>query len=109
VTTLSSRDFIADITSPPEAWGLLGDSYRVEESFILWEGKDVLQVPASALFRHTEGWAVLVIKGRKAQRQSVDVGRRNGLAAEILSGLTVREMVVARPGDSIDDGACVRV
>ncbi|MDH3671914.1 MAG: efflux RND transporter periplasmic adaptor subunit [Gammaproteobacteria bacterium] len=100
---------IADITSQPEAWEPLGDGYRVEASFILWEGKDVLQVPASALSRHAEGWAVLVIKGRKARRQSVAVGRRNGLAAEILSGLSVSEMVVAHPGHSIDDGTRVRV
>src|SRR5690606_17761826 len=33
---------IADITSPPESWSRLGDGYRVEAGFILWEGGDVL-------------------------------------------------------------------
>ena len=42
---------IADITSPPETWRVLGDGFRLEAHFIVWEGKDILQVPASALFR----------------------------------------------------------
>ena len=33
------------------ASGALGDGYRVEASIIVWEGKDVLKVPGSALFR----------------------------------------------------------
>ncbi|MDZ4163820.1 MAG: HlyD family efflux transporter periplasmic adaptor subunit [Smithellaceae bacterium] len=42
---------IADLTSPPQAWAVLGDGYRLEAHFIVWEGKDLLLVPASALFR----------------------------------------------------------
>ena len=51
---------IADITSLPETWKRLGDAYRVEASFIIWEDRNVLQVPASALFRKGEGWAAFV-------------------------------------------------
>ncbi len=32
-------------------WRELGDGYRVESRFILWQADDVLQIPASALFR----------------------------------------------------------
>jgi HlyD family secretion protein len=46
---------IVDFASPPEIWQGLGDGYRLDASFIIWEGKDVLQVPASALFRKGEG------------------------------------------------------
>ncbi len=45
---------IADITSVHEGKKSLGDGYRVEVSFVIWEGKDVLQIPASALFRKGE-------------------------------------------------------
>ena len=41
---------IVDITSFPKSGHNLGDGYRLEASFIIWEGKDILQVPASALF-----------------------------------------------------------
>jgi HlyD family secretion protein len=46
---------IADITSPRELWQQLGDGYRVEAHFILWDEDAVLQLPASALFRHADG------------------------------------------------------
>ncbi|HEY5765602.1 MAG TPA: HlyD family efflux transporter periplasmic adaptor subunit, partial [Candidatus Deferrimicrobiaceae bacterium] len=33
---------IAEITSPRERWSGLGDGYRLEASFLLWEGNEVL-------------------------------------------------------------------
>lgn len=64
---------IADFTSLPESWQKLGDSYRVEARFIIWEGKDVLQVPAGALFRQGEQWAVFVVcrTGRRGSAPSL--------------------------------------
>ena len=75
---------IVDLTSPAEAWEGLGDGYRLDTSFILWEGKDVLQVPASALFRKGDGWAVFVVENKTRALRTVEVGQRNGLAAEIV-------------------------
>ncbi len=99
---------ITDITSLPESWQRLGDGYRVEARFIIWEGKDVLQIPASALFRKANGWAVFVIKNNKASQRTVDIGHRNGLVAEIISGITEGEMVITHPDDSIKEGTRVR-
>jgi len=99
---------IADITSVPEAWKRLGDGYRVEASFVIWEGRDVLQVPSSALFRNGEGWAVYVIDGNRARLKDVVVGHRNGLVAEIVSGLTANEQVITHPDDAVKDGVRVR-
>lgn len=99
---------IADITSLPESWQRLGDGYRVEASFIIWEGKDVLQVPASALFRKGEGWAVFVVKNRRALQRQVAIGHRNGLVAEIVSGLAEGEEVIVHPDDTVKDGVRVR-
>ena len=39
---------IADLISPRTDWEQLGDGYRVEAHFILWEGDDVLQIPTIA-------------------------------------------------------------
>jgi len=50
---------IVDLTSSDKSEKSLGDGYRLEASFIIWEGKDILQVPASALFRNQEGWQYL--------------------------------------------------
>jgi len=100
---------IADITSLPESWQSLGDGYKVEASFVIWEGKDVLQVPASALFRKGDGWAVFVMKNKRARQRQVVVGHRNGLTAEIVSGLSEGELVIIHPDESIKDGTHVRL
>jgi HlyD family secretion protein len=100
---------IADITSIPETWQRLGDGYRVDASFIIWEGNDVLQVPANALFRKGEGWAVFIMKGRKALLREVRTEHRNGLAAEIISGINEGETVIIHPDDSVRDGVSVRL
>lgn len=99
---------IADFTSPPERWHLLGDGFRLEAHFVVWEGKDVLQVPASGLLRSGKGWAVFVEDHGKARQQLVQIGQRNGLTAEIVSGLRENERVVAHPDDSIKEGTPIR-
>jgi HlyD family secretion protein len=100
---------VADILSPPAHWSSLGDRYRVEARFLLWRGEDVLQVPASALFRQGENWAVFRLEGGRATVRPVEVGRRNGLRAQILSGLKEGDRVVIHPGDELEDGRRVRV
>jgi HlyD family secretion protein len=99
---------IADITSPPALWEQLGDGYRLEASFLLWEGDDILQVPASALFRYEGGWAAFTVEGGRAKRRTVTIGRHNGLVAQILSGMVEEETVIPHPSDKIEDGTRIR-
>ncbi len=99
---------IADITSAPVLWEQLGDGYRLEASFLLWEGDGILQVPASALFRYEDGWAAFAAEGGRAKRRIVEIGRRNGLVAQITSGLEEGETVIPHPSDQIEDGTRVR-
>ncbi len=100
---------ISGITSPPEEWERLGDGYRVEASFIIWEGEDVLQIPESALFRHADGWAAFVVENRKARMRAVELGHRSGLSAEVVSGVEAGETVITHPSDTIEDGTHVRL
>lgn len=99
---------ISDITSSTEQWHNLGHGYRVEARFILWENNDVLQIPASALFRFDDGWAVFVMNNDKAQRRTVEVGQHNGLSAQILAGLSEGEKVITHPDDTIEEGVLVK-
>ena len=100
---------IADITSPAEVWRALGDGFRLEAHFVVWEGKDVLQVPTSSLFRvGKEDWAVFVEENGKSRQRIVKIGQRNGLAAEIISGVKEKEKVIAHPDDTISDGRRIR-
>lgn len=100
---------ISDITSDSTEWQSLGDGYRVEAEFILWEADDVLQIPASALFRFNDGWALFVMANGKAVLRMVKVGKRNGLAAQILERLTEGEKVITHPDNKIDDGVAVKL
>ncbi|MBI5463190.1 MAG: HlyD family efflux transporter periplasmic adaptor subunit, partial [Gammaproteobacteria bacterium] len=98
---------IADIDAPMETWARLGDGYRVEANFILWQGADVLQIPASALFRQDKGWAVFRYDGSRARLHPVEVGHNNGFAAEIVKGLNADDAVIVHPSDAIADGVRV--
>lgn len=99
---------IVDITSPPERWHMLGDGYRMDVRFIIWEGEDVLQIPASALFRKMKEWAVFVVKNNRAYERQVKIGHRTGLVAEIISGIAEGEEVILHPDESIKDGMRVK-
>jgi HlyD family secretion protein len=99
---------IVDFTSPREEWQRVGDGYRVEARFVVWEGADVLQVPASALFRHNNGWAVFVVDGGHARMRPIETGQRNGLSVQVLSGLSAGDTVIAHPDDKVSDGRRVK-
>jgi HlyD family secretion protein len=100
---------IVNFTSPAAQWQRLGDGYRVEASFILWEDANVLQIPASALFRDGEKWALYVVQSGKAIKRDVQVGQRNGLRAQILSGIKEGDRVIVHPDDQVHDGVRVAV
>ncbi|MBI3773035.1 MAG: efflux RND transporter periplasmic adaptor subunit [Gammaproteobacteria bacterium] len=98
---------IVSFTSPATQWQPLGDGYRVEASFVLWQDNNVLQVPASALFREGDGWALFQVQQDKAVKRVVQVGQRNGLSAQILSGVNEGDRVIVHPDDQVRDGVRV--
>ncbi len=100
---------IVDIVSPIEQWKRLGDGYRVEAGFVLWEQENVLQIPSSALFHYKDDWAVFVIEDDRAQRRIVSIGQRNGLVAQIVDGLASEEIIVTHPDNDISDGTRLRI
>jgi len=98
---------IVDFEDPAEAWEALGDGYRVEVRIVVTEAKDAVKVPTSSLFRSGEEWAVFAVESGRARLRTIQVGRRNGLEAEVLSGLSAGERVVVHPADTLTDGARV--
>ena len=99
----------ADIVSEPSLWERLGDGYRVEAQFILWEMQDVLQIPASALFRNDDSWWGYVLENGHAQLRKIEIGQKNGLVAQVLDGLALGETVILYPDDTIKEGRRVKV
>lgn len=100
---------VVDITSSAEQWKNLGDGYRVEASFILWDERDVLQVPNASLFRVKGQWALFVADGGEAKLTSVKLGKRNGLYAQVLEGVELGQQVVQHPDNELADGARIKV
>ena len=98
---------IVAFTSPAAQWQRLGDGYRVEASFIVWEQPDVLQIPASALFREGNDWFVYAVMSGKAVKRGVQIGQRTGLSAQLISGMEAGEQVISHPDDRVRDGVRV--
>ena len=85
----------------------LGDGYRVEVRVVRWENPNVLKVPAGALFREGDAWAVYKVEDDRTRKTTVTIGQQTGQEAELLSGLREGERVVLHPGDSLADGSRV--
>jgi HlyD family secretion protein len=95
---------VIDFADPLQAWSALGDGYRVEVRIVIWEADDVLRVPTSSLFRHSESWAVFAVEKGRAVLRAVEIGRRNGTAAEVRAGLREGDRVALHPSDTVSDG-----
>ncbi|MCX7892556.1 MAG: efflux RND transporter periplasmic adaptor subunit [Burkholderiales bacterium] len=95
------------VMDPVDPLGPLGDGYRVEARIVVWSAPDVLKVPASALFRSGEGWAVFAVADGRARERRVEVGARNAREAEIRSGLAAGETVIKYPTNEVADGVRV--
>lgn len=95
---------VIDFVSPPEERRGLGHGFRVETRVVIWEDKNALTVPSSALFRNGGEWSVFAVDGGRARHRPVEVGRNNGVEAEILSGIEEGQRVVLYPGAELSDG-----
>ena len=98
---------IIDLVDPAAERTALGDGFRVEARIVTWETDDALKVPTSALFRYGDDWAVFRINVDRAERTIVTLGNRNGLEANVTSGLAAGDRVIVHPSDSVRDGVRV--
>ena len=85
----------------------LGHGFRVEVRIVVWEDEDALIVPSSALFRDGEAWSVFVVEDGEARLRQVDLGRDNGIEAEIRGGLEEGERVILYPSSGLSEGSRV--
>ncbi len=95
---------IIDFSDPLADRRRLSHGYRVEARIILWQDDKALKLPLTALFRDGERWAVFADEEEQARLRHVDVGRRNGLEAEITNGLEEGARVILHPSDQITEG-----
>ena len=91
----------------------IGDGFRVESRFILWQSEKVLQIPNSALFidqlskqenNNKKNWAVYVIKDGKLQKRVIKIGHKNHLMTEVIDGINETDTVVRYLSNDLDEG-----
>ena len=87
----------------------LGDGYRVEGEFVLWQSADARAGPGRARVRVGQDWAVFPIAGGRAERVRVQLGAIATEAAQVLSGLAAGDRVILYPAEAIGDGSRVTV
>jgi len=98
---------VIELTDPAERWRRLGHGFQVEARVVIWEGKDILKLPLTALFRDGGEWAVFAVANGRAALRPVTVGHRNELESEIIDGITEGDVVLRYPNDRISDGVAV--
>lgn len=86
----------------------IGDGYRIEARVVIWQDENVLQVPINALFRDQGNWAVFRAINGRAILTPIQIGQRNNQYAEVLSGLSEQDLVIAFPSDQIRDHSPIR-
>ena len=76
----------------------------MEARIVIWEGQNILKIPAGALFRSGKDWAVFAARGGRARKQIVEVGHRTSREAEIVKGLKEGDWVISHPTNQIEEG-----
>lgn len=100
-------DAVIAFSSPSEDHKGLGHGFRVEAQIIVWQKEDALIVPASALFRNRDNWAVFVVADGVAQLRQIEIGQNNGIETEVVSGLSEGDRVILYPSSGLSDGMSV--
>ena len=88
----------------PAAARQLGDGYRVEVRVVTWETAHALKIPTSSLFKTGDNWSVFRIVDGRAVLCRIEIGQRNSVEAEVLSGLSESDKIIVHPSDEVSDG-----
>ncbi|HEX5663602.1 MAG TPA: efflux RND transporter periplasmic adaptor subunit [Xanthomonadaceae bacterium] len=99
---------VMTLQDPASARVRLGDGFRLEAEFIVWQSPDALSVPTAALFRDGARWAVYAVEEGRARLRHVTIGRMGDDAAELKAGLREGDQVIVYPGDTVRDRRRVR-
>jgi HlyD family secretion protein len=92
------------VDAPPPG---LGHDYRVDVAVVVWEGRAVLRVPSTSLFRAGDRWAVFRVSGQHAHKALIELGATDGTQTVVTKGLGEGDEVITQPSDVIDEGTRV--
>jgi len=98
---------IVRFANPPENLNRLGHGYRIEVQIVIWEDKNAIVVPSSALFRQGRDWTVFVVVNGMAKLRRVQIDQNNGIQAQVTGGLEPGQLVVLYPSSELTHGTKV--
>jgi HlyD family secretion protein len=98
---------VIGFTSRDAYSGKLGHGFRVEVRIVVQEETGALLVPASALFRAGDDWAVFLVEDGVISRRLVTLSGNNGLEAGIAKGLSEGDVIVLYPVSGLGPGTKV--
>ncbi len=95
----------------PNPQHILRDGMFGRGEIVLEKDTSNLTVPSSCILdKNSKGEGdVQVVKDGKTYKQSVQIGRDNGIRAEIIGGLSADSLVIVQPDASIADGTKIQV
>jgi HlyD family secretion protein len=83
----------------------LGVGYRVRVKIVVRREPKALVIPRAALFRSAEGaWTVFAVRDGRTQLVALTTGLMNDQWAEVRSGLSEGDLVVAAPENNLEVG-----
>jgi HlyD family secretion protein len=101
---------LIDIESPPQAWAVMGDGFRVTVRVVTQSIDRGVLVPIGAVFPFSDGGtAVYLVDGGRARLQPVELGGRNGSEAWVRTGVREGQRVILYPPPAITDGKRVQI
>lgn len=105
----NTRTLLTEVDVPNKDGRLLPGSFG-EVHFAVGSNVDKVTVPVNAMLFRSEGPRLAVVgPDKKVQLRPINIGKDYGTSLEILGGVTVADLVIINPSDSLEPGQVVNV
>ncbi|HLK63211.1 MAG TPA: efflux RND transporter periplasmic adaptor subunit [Bryobacteraceae bacterium] len=105
----TSRTLLVEVDVDNPTGELLPGAYVSVHLKLPGGARQGLTIPANTILFRSEGLRVGVVRDGHAQLVPITVGRDYGNELEVLTGLTLRDRLIANPADSLVSGEPVRI
>src|SRR5579859_2194887 len=105
----NTRTLLTEVDVPNKDGRLLPGSFG-EVHFAVGSNVNKVTVPVNAmLFRAQNAQVAVVGPDKKVQLRAINIGKDYGTSLEVLDGVTVHDLVIINPPDSLEEGQEVNV
>jgi len=105
----NTRTLLTEVDVPNKDGRLLPGSFG-EVHFSVGSNVDKVTVPVNAMLFRSQGPQLAVVgPDKKVQLRAINIGKDYGTSLEILGGVSVSDLVIINPSDSLEAGQVVHV